>query len=90
MKKLKAWMNGRFVDIDEARVSVFDRGFLYGDGVFETMRSYAGKVFKVDEHLGRLFRGLKIMAIKLPKISSMWVLTLQLMTSIRSLKARRT
>ena len=59
-------MNGRFVDIDEARVSVFDRGFLYGDGVFETMRSYAGVVFRLDAHLDRLFAALKVARIRPP------------------------
>jgi len=46
MKNIKVWINGRFVDAKEAKVSIFDRGFLYGDGLFETMRSYAGIVFK--------------------------------------------
>lgn len=63
---LKAWINGRLLDIDNAKVSIFDRGFLYGDGLFETMRSYAGMVFKIDEHLARLFSSLKIMKIKPP------------------------
>lgn len=66
MKKLKVWMNNRFVDMDDARVSIFDRGFLYGDGVFETMRSYAGIIFRLNEHLDRLFAALKIMGIRSP------------------------
>ena len=47
-------------------ISVFDRGFLYGDGLFETMRSYNGKVFKLDEHLSRLVTSAKIIKIKIP------------------------
>jgi len=66
MKKPKIWINGRFVDTNDARVSVFDRGFLYGDGIFETMRSYAGIVFKLDAHLARLFTGLVAIKIKPP------------------------
>ena len=66
MKRLKVWINRRFVGIDDAKISAFDRGFLYGDGIFETMRSYAGKVFRLDEHLDRLFASLKIVRIKLP------------------------
>ena len=62
MKKI--WINGKFVDPDKAKVSVFDRGFMYGDGVFETMRSYAGRVFKLDRHMDRLFESLKALKIK--------------------------
>ncbi len=63
---MKVWLNKRIVDLRLAKVSVFDRGFLYGDGVFETMRSYDGKVFKLWEHLGRLRAGLKAIGIKMP------------------------
>ncbi len=66
MRKNKIWINGRFVGINDAKVSVFDRGFLYGDGVFETMRSYAGIVFKLNEHIDRLFKGLATIRIKTP------------------------
>jgi branched-chain amino acid aminotransferase len=66
MRKNKIWINGRFVGINDAKVSVFDRGFLYGDGVFETMRSYAGIVFKLNEHIDRLFKGLATIRIKAP------------------------
>lgn len=64
--KNQAWINGKFVDTDNAKISIFDRGFMYGDGIFETMRSYARVVFKIDEHLDRLFRGLKTIGIKSP------------------------
>ena len=60
----KIWIHGKFVDSDKAKISVFDRGFMYGDGVFETMRSYAGRVFKLDQHLDRLFESLKIIKLK--------------------------
>jgi Branched-chain amino acid aminotransferase/4-amino-4-deoxychorismate lyase len=60
----KIYLNGKLVSPDKAKVSVFDRGFMYGDGVFETMRSYAGKIFKLDRHLGRLFRSLDAIKIK--------------------------
>ena len=50
------FINGSLVPQDEARVSVLDRGFLYGDGVFETLRSYSGKIFHPDEHVIRLFK----------------------------------
>lgn len=63
---MKIWINSRFVEEKDARVSVFDRGFLYGDAVFETMRSYAGVVFRLDAHLGRLLSSLKVLKIKRP------------------------
>ncbi|MFA6320957.1 MAG: aminotransferase class IV [Candidatus Omnitrophota bacterium] len=43
----------------KAKISVSDRGFLYGDGIFETMRSYDGRIFKLNEHLARLFEAAK-------------------------------
>ena len=66
MKRQKAWINGRFIDIDKAKVSIFDRGFLYGDGAFETMRGYAGIIFRLDEHLNRFFDSLKVLRIRPP------------------------
>jgi branched-chain amino acid aminotransferase len=50
------YLNGRLVPAAEARVSVFDRGFLYGDGVFETVRAYEGRFFMADAHYARLVR----------------------------------
>jgi branched-chain amino acid aminotransferase len=58
------YMNGEFVPESDARISVFDRGFLYGDGVFETMRSYAGKIFRLSKHIDRLLRSAIIISIK--------------------------
>lgn len=58
-----AYVNGRFVPESEATVSIFDRGFLYGDGCFETMRVYDGKIFRLYNHLQRLLAGLKALHI---------------------------
>ncbi len=55
---MEIFLNGEFIQEEEARVSVFDRGFLYGDGVFETLRVYNGKPFLLDRHLGRLAHSL--------------------------------
>lgn len=52
---MKIYLNGKFVLKEDAKISVFDHGFLYGDGVFEGIRSYSGLVFKLDEHLDRLY-----------------------------------
>lgn len=60
---LKIWLNGQLVEHNEAKVSVFDHGLLYGDGVFEGIRSYGGKVFRLEAHVRRLFdsaRGLRL------------------------------
>ncbi|NQU95597.1 MAG: aminotransferase class IV [Candidatus Omnitrophica bacterium] len=69
---LIAYINGKFVPLDKAKVSVLDRGFLYGDGVFETMRAHNGVVFGLEKHVARLFKSLKTFRINLkvtpPKI----------------------
>jgi branched-chain amino acid aminotransferase len=62
---MKTWINGKLVQARNAKISVADRGFLYGDGLFETMRCYNGRVFKLDEHLARLFDSGKILKIKI-------------------------
>jgi len=59
-------IDGRLVPPERAQVSVFDRGFLYGDSVFESLRSYRGKPFALDEHLVRLARSADRVAIRLP------------------------
>lgn len=60
------FLNGQFLRGDKAKVSVFDHGFLYGDGVYETLRTYNGKVWLLDEHLARLERSVKALRLKLP------------------------
>ncbi len=52
---MKIYLNGQLVNRDQAKISVFDHGFLYGDGAFEGIRSYSGLIFKLSEHLNRLF-----------------------------------
>ena len=60
------FLNGQFVPEERAVVSVFDRSFLYGDGLFETMRVFRGKPFRWEQHLERLQRGADYLKIKLP------------------------
>jgi len=62
----KIYLNGKLVEADEARVSIFDHGLLYGDGVFEGIRSYNGLVFKLEEHIERLFDSAKAIELKIP------------------------
>jgi len=63
---LKVDLNGQLVPKEEACVSVFDRGFLYGDGVFETLRVYNGKVFRGDAHWERLQRSASLVRLEIP------------------------
>ncbi|MDI6758781.1 MAG: branched-chain-amino-acid transaminase, partial [Candidatus Omnitrophota bacterium] len=56
---MKIYINGKFYEKKDAKISVFDHGFLYGDGVFEGIRSYNRLVFKLEEHIDRLFESAK-------------------------------
>ncbi|HEX4644553.1 MAG TPA: aminotransferase class IV, partial [Verrucomicrobiae bacterium] len=60
------FLNGQFVPEEQAVVSVFDRGFLYGDGLFEALRVYNGQPFRWTQHLERLQRGADFLKIRLP------------------------
>jgi branched-chain amino acid aminotransferase len=60
------YLNGRLVEDRDACVSVYDHGFLYGDGIYETMRAYDGKVFMLDRHIERLERSASLVRLKLP------------------------
>jgi branched-chain amino acid aminotransferase len=62
----KVYINGKIVNPGEATISVFDHGLLYGDGVFEGIRVYNGKVFKLREHLERLFESARSVALEMP------------------------
>jgi branched-chain amino acid aminotransferase len=63
---LKVYINGKLFDKENATVSVYDHGLLYGDGVFEGIRSYAGKVFRMREHLDRLWNSAKAIWLTIP------------------------
>jgi len=63
---LQIYISGKFYDKENARISVYDHGFLYGDGVFEGMRSYGGKVFRLGAHLDRLWASAKAIWLKIP------------------------
>jgi len=60
------YLNGEFVPQSEAKVSVFDHGLLYGDGVFEGIRAYNGRVFRLEEHIDRMFDSAKTIDLKIP------------------------
>lgn len=63
---LKIWLDGKIVPVAEAKVSVFDHGLLYGDGIFEGIRSYNGRIFERDAHLRRFFDSAKGIRLTLP------------------------
>ncbi len=61
------YLDGKFLPENEAKVSVFSGGVLYGEGLFETMRANHGQVFRLEEHLARLKKGAKVLGLKVPK-----------------------
>ncbi len=63
---MKVFLDGKLVDQEEARISVFDHGLLYGDGIFEGIRIYSNCVFKLDAHLERLERSARAILLELP------------------------
>ena len=63
---MKIYLDGKYVPSEEAKVSVFDHGLLYGDGVFEGIRVYNGRIFRLDQHLDRLFNSAKAIMLPIP------------------------
>jgi branched-chain amino acid aminotransferase len=63
---LKVWIDGKLYDKDDAKVSVYDHGLLYGDGVFEGIRVYGGRIFECDAHVERLFASAKAIRLNVP------------------------
>ncbi len=66
MADRQIWLNGQLVPADQARISVYDHGLLYGDGVFEGIRAYNGRILKLASHLRRLFEGGRSIALEVP------------------------
>jgi len=63
---MKVWIDGQLVDESEAKVSVFDHGLLYGDGVFEGIRMYHNRIFKLREHIERFYSSAKAILLEVP------------------------
>ena len=63
---MKIYVDGKYCDEKGARISVFDHGLLYGDGIFEGIRAYNGRVFKLKEHIDRLFDSAKAILLEIP------------------------
>ncbi len=66
MSSEQIFLNGELVKQEDAKISVFDHGFLYGDGIFEGIRAYNGRVFRFDEHLDRLYESAKAIMLDIP------------------------
>lgn len=79
---LPCYLNGEFSNLRDAKVSVLDRGFIFGDGVYEVVPAYAGRPFRFDEHMQRLDRSLSELRIRNPMSHSQWrELVLQLIAA---------
>jgi len=63
---MKIYLDGKFVKEQDAKISVFDHGLLYGDGVFEGIRSYDSLIFKCEEHIDRLFETAEAIELAIP------------------------
>jgi branched-chain amino acid aminotransferase len=63
---MKVWLDGRVVEGSEASIPVTDHGFLYGDGIFEGMRVWSGRLFRFEEHLARLSAGSRAIGLEIP------------------------
>lgn len=66
------YLNDRFVPEEQAMVSVFDHGFLYGDGVYETLRSYGTRLFMCEQHIARLYRSAQSIGLAIPFAKQQW------------------
>ena len=67
-----AYLNGKFMPLDEARISPLDRGFLFADGVYEVIPAYGGKLFRLNEHLDRLDASLAAIGLPNPLALPDW------------------
>ena len=63
---MKIYLDGKFVDKEDAKISVYDHGLLYGDGIFEGIRAYNGVIFKLKEHVDRLYDSAKSITLNIP------------------------
>ncbi|MGL4370501.1 MAG: aminotransferase class IV, partial [Spirochaetota bacterium] len=63
---MKIYIDGKFFEKEDAKISVFDHGLLYGDGIFEGIRIYNGKIFKLHEHIERLYASAQAIMLTIP------------------------
>jgi D-alanine transaminase len=83
---LPCCLNGEFSNVAEAKVSVLDRGFIFGDGIYEVVPVYGGRLFRFDEHMARLQRSLSKLRIDNPHTTEQWLAACR--TLVQQLSAR--
>jgi len=83
---MKVYIDGKYYEKDEAKVSVFDHGLLYGDGVFEGIRAYNGKIFKCEEHVRRLYDSAKAIWLAIPMSEEELAVALHAVLKVNKLK----
>ncbi|MGW8257051.1 MAG: branched-chain-amino-acid transaminase [Thermoguttaceae bacterium] len=83
---LKIYISGTFYDKEDAKISVYDHGLLYGDGVFEGIRSYGGKAFRLEEHLDRLWNSAKAIVLEIPMSKAEMTKTIEQALEINQIK----
>jgi branched-chain amino acid aminotransferase len=74
-KEMQVYIDGTYYPKSQAKISVFDHGLLYGDGVFEGIRAYSGSVFKLEEHVERLYRSAHMLMLEIPMSKEQMVRT---------------
>jgi branched-chain amino acid aminotransferase len=84
--ELTVFVNGQYLPANEASISVFDRGLNYGDGIFETLRTYKGEIFALGLHIERLRKGAQKLAIPLKDDEASWGIILKRLLELNSLK----
>ncbi len=77
MNKGNVYLNGSFLPLQDARISVMDRGFLFGDSIYEVIPAYAGRLFRLPHHLERLNNSLQAVHMQNPKSDSEWTRMLE-------------
>jgi branched-chain amino acid aminotransferase len=83
---MRVYIDGKYYDKEDAKISVFDHGLLYGDGVFEGIRAYKGKIFKCDEHIRRLYDSAKAIWMTVPLSEEQMAVALHATLEVNKLK----
>ena len=83
---LQIYIGGQYFDKENAKISVYDHGLLYGDGVFEGMRSYSGKVFRMQQHIDRLYESALAICLTIPITKEQLIADVNKTLQINSLK----